>query len=64
MGDELQLGFLKELKGTKISNEKQQHNYNFDNNPPYEIINNKYINEEELDKDLIVTINKGETYQL
>jgi len=49
MGDELQLGFLKELKGTKISNEKEEHDYKFDNNPPYEIINNKYINEEELD---------------
>jgi len=49
MGDELQLGFLKELKGTKISNEKNNHDYKFDNNPPYEIINNKYINEKELD---------------
>jgi len=49
MGDELQLGFLKELKGTKISNEKKEHNYTFDHNPPYEIINNKYINETELD---------------
>lgn len=49
MGDELQLGFLKELKGTKISKEKEEHDYEFDNNPPYEIINNKYINENELD---------------
>ena len=49
MGEELQLGFLKELKGTKISNEKKEHEYTFDNNPPYEIINNKYINEIELD---------------
>ena len=49
MGDELQLGFLKELKGTKISNEKEEHNYNFDNNPPYEVIDNKYINKDELD---------------
>jgi len=49
MGDELQLGFLKELKGTKISNEKNEHNYTFDNNAPYEIINNKYISENELD---------------
>lgn len=48
MGDELQLGFLKELKGTKISNEKDKHYYLFDENPPYEIINNKYINEKEL----------------
>lgn len=49
MGDELQLGFLKELKGTKISKQKKEHDYTFDNNPPYEIINNKYINKEELD---------------
>ena len=49
MGEELQLGFLKELKGTKISNEKKSHNYKFDDNPPYEIINNKYISEQELD---------------
>lgn len=49
MGDELQLGFLKELKGTKISNEKKEHDYTFNNNPPYEIINNKYISENELD---------------
>lgn len=49
MGEELQLGFLKELKGTKISNEKSDHNYDFDANPPYEIISNKYINKEELD---------------
>ena len=49
MGEELQLGFLKELKGTKISNEKGDHNYNFDSNPPYEIISNKYINEDELE---------------
>lgn len=48
MGDELQLGFLKELKGTKISNEKKEHEYTFDINPPYEIISNKYINENEL----------------
>jgi integrase len=49
MGEELQLGFLKELKGTKISNEKDDHDYDFDINPPYEIISNKYLNKEELD---------------
>ena len=49
MGDELQLGFLKELKGTKISNEKKEHNYSFDINPPYEVIENKYITNSELD---------------
>lgn len=49
MGEELQLGFLKELKGTKISTEKDDHDYDFDINPPYEIISNKYLNKEELD---------------
>ena len=49
MGDELQLGFLKELKGTKISNTKEEHDYKFESNPPYEVINNKYISEDELD---------------
>lgn len=49
MGEELQLGFLKELKGTKISNEKEQHEYNFNDFPPYQVISNKYISEEELD---------------
>lgn len=49
MGDELQLGFLKELKGTKISNTKDEHDYKFENTPPYEVINNKYISEKELD---------------
>lgn len=49
MGDELQLGFLKELKGTKISNEKNEHDYSFENEPPYEVIDNKYISKNELD---------------
>ena len=49
MGEELQLGFLKELKGTKISNEKDNHDYDFDSNPPYEIISNKYIGITELE---------------
>lgn len=48
MGDELQLGFLKELKGTKISKEKKEHDYDFDSFPPYEIKRNKYITSEEL----------------
>ena len=57
MGEELQLGFLKELKGTKISNEKNSHNYDFEENPPYEIISNMYIKETELD--IIRQVEKG-----
>ena len=60
MGDELQLGFLKELKGTKISKEKDEHDYKFDSNPPYEIIDNKYISERDLDviRDVEVALEK------
>jgi len=48
--DELQLGFLKELQGTEISLTKEIHNYKFNSNPPYEIIENKYITKEELEE--------------
>ncbi len=41
--DMLQLGFLKLLKGTKIRDEKEMHNYKFLPYPPYEIISNDYI---------------------
>lgn len=47
--DELQLGFLKELKGTFISLTKDIHEYNFSPNPPYEIIDNKYISQIDLE---------------
>ncbi len=46
--EELQLGFLKELKGTEISNNKALHNYLFDSNPPFEVISNKYISYKEI----------------
>lgn len=48
--DELQLGFLKELQGTQISLTKDLHEYHFSNEPPYEVIFNKYISKEELDE--------------
>ena len=47
--NELQLGFLKMLKGTKIRREAEFHDYNYSSNPPYEIIDNKYISKEELE---------------
>ena len=47
--NELQLGFLKMLKGTKIRREADLHDYNYSSNPPYEIIDNKYISKEELE---------------
>lgn len=36
--DELQLGFLKLLKGSPISEYPEHWNYTFDTNPPYEVI--------------------------
>lgn len=45
---ELQLGFLKMLKGTKIRSEASLHGYLYNSNPPYEIISNNYITANEL----------------
>lgn len=47
---ELQLGFLKELKGTQLSETKEIHNFKFEESAPYEIIENKYISKKELDE--------------
>lgn len=44
----LQLGFLKLLKGSKILKEKELHHYKFNDFPPYEVLENKYISFEEL----------------
>ena len=46
--DEIQLGFLKELKGTLISTAKHEHGYCFNMQPPYQVIKNNYLNEKEL----------------
>jgi anaerobic magnesium-protoporphyrin IX monomethyl ester cyclase len=45
---ELQLGFLKFLKGTPMREMAPEHGYVFDSKPPYEIIRSKYLTEEEL----------------
>jgi radical SAM superfamily enzyme YgiQ (UPF0313 family) len=45
---ELQLGFLKFLKGTPVRQKYEQHDYVFDPNPPYQIIESKYLSENEL----------------
>ena len=55
--DELQLGFLKELKGTKISVEKQKYKYSFMLEPPYEIFQNMFITHPELQ--LIHAVEEG-----
>lgn len=46
---ELQLGFLKFLKGTPIRENYQQHAYRFDPLPPYQIIESKYLSREEIE---------------
>ena len=55
--EELQLGTLKELKGTHISKTKEDHEYIFSNTAPFEVIQNKYISIDELNK--IRTVEKA-----
>ncbi len=47
---ELQLGFLKFLKGTPVRDKHQQHGFVFDKNPPYQIIESNYLSRQELQK--------------
>jgi anaerobic magnesium-protoporphyrin IX monomethyl ester cyclase len=47
---ELQLGFLKFLKGTPVRDSYRQHGFEFDQNPPYQIIKSDYLSKEELEK--------------
>ncbi|WAM34632.1 B12-binding domain-containing radical SAM protein [Caldicellulosiruptor morganii] len=48
--DELQLGFLKMLKGTEIRNEADKYNYEFFDHPPYEVISNMFMDFEDIYK--------------
>jgi anaerobic magnesium-protoporphyrin IX monomethyl ester cyclase len=45
---ELQLGFLKFLKGTPVRDKHEQHGFVFDPNPPYQIIESNYLSKDEL----------------
>lgn len=45
---ELQLGFLKFLKGTPMRFKTEQHGYKYDPVAPYQIIESKYLSKEEL----------------
>jgi len=47
---ELQLGFLKFLKGTPLRVKTEEHEFVYDENPPYQIIKSKYLSESELKK--------------
>jgi radical SAM superfamily enzyme YgiQ (UPF0313 family) len=64
---ELQLGFLKFLKGTPVREKSDQHEYQFHQEAPYEIIQSKYLSRDELrrirllEEALEVYWNKGRT---
>ena len=45
---ELQLGFLKMLRGTKIRNESDKYNYIFSEDAPYEIISNNVLSNNDM----------------
>ena len=45
---ELQMGFLKFLKGTPVREKYEQHGFQFDPAPPYQIIESNYLNRDEL----------------
>lgn len=45
---ELQLGFLKFLKGTPVRLKHESHGYRFDKEPPYQIIESNYLSKNEL----------------
>lgn len=47
---ELQLGFLKFLKGTPVRMKYESHGYKFDPAPPYQIIESKYLSKHELEQ--------------
>ncbi len=45
---EMQLGFLKFLKGTPVRHKAEQHGFKFDPNPPYQIIESNYLSKGQL----------------
>lgn len=45
---ELQLGFLKFLKGTPVRQKYKEHGFAFDENPPYQIIESNYLSKQQL----------------
>jgi radical SAM superfamily enzyme YgiQ (UPF0313 family) len=47
---ELQLGFLKFLKGTPVRQKYKEHGFVFDPEPPYQIIESKYLSKTELER--------------
>lgn len=47
---ELQLGFLKMLRGTSLRNDAEQMGYDYDENPPYEMTKNDWMTNEDMKK--------------
>ena len=47
-GKELQLGFLKLLKGTKLYQEKEMYGYKYNENAPYNIVCNNFMSIEDI----------------
>ncbi|MCK9500134.1 MAG: B12-binding domain-containing radical SAM protein [Bacteroidales bacterium] len=47
---EIQLGFLKMLRGTALRNNADKYEYKYDENPPYQIISNKFLSKIELER--------------
>lgn len=45
---QLQLGFLKLLKGSKIRNEANKHGFTYRNYAPYEVLSNNYVSYEDI----------------
>ncbi len=45
---ELQLGFLKFLKGTPIRRDYKEHSYHFQQRPPYQVLESSYLSAHEL----------------
>jgi anaerobic magnesium-protoporphyrin IX monomethyl ester cyclase len=58
---ELQLGFLKFLKGTPVRYKADQHGFIYDPEPPYQIIESKYLTKEELAR-IVILENALEIY--
>ena len=58
---ELQLGFLKFLKGTPVREKYEQYGYVFDPNPPYQIIKSDFLSEADL-HDITLMENALEIY--
>jgi len=48
--DEMQVGILKLLKGTRIKNEIEKYHIEYENNSPFQIIKNDWVNKDDIEK--------------